>query len=231
MRDAYPVLIKELQELVGARDSRRGGAIQLLFAAALAGVLVPLRHSEIWGRWPPTIAVYYAVLAAILSTGLAADAFAGESERRTLETLMSTPAREFDILLGKACAVVMFGVTAGTVPWLISLIVAVARGVSMGPAIVLTGVCVWLSACTSLFFGTIAIGVSLRTTSARASQQVSSVLVLVVFAGGSFLWQELSLPFTVGAFCLGGACALVLGGLGLRILSYRFRRERLFARR
>jgi ABC-2 type transport system permease protein len=230
MHDALAIFLKELKELAGERDSRRGGAVQILFAALMLGVLVPLRRAEQWDLWRPTILMPYVVIASLLASGVAADAFAGERERRTLETLMTTPASEFDILLGKAGSVVSFGLAAAIVPWAVTLVIATARGVPMGPAVPLTGACVWLSACSSFLFGMIAIGVSLQTTSARASQQISSVLALVLFAAGSFLWQELSLPLATGALCLAGAGALVFGSLGLFVLSRWFRRERLFAR-
>jgi len=230
MHDAATVLLKELKELAGERDTRRAGVIQIGFAALILGVLVPLRRAEQWDLWTPTVVMPYVVIASILAANVAADAFAGERERRTLETLMTTPASEFDILLGKACSVVLFGLTVAMVPWAVTLVVAAARGVPLGPAVPLTIACAWLSACSTFFFGTVASAVSLQSTSARASQQISSVLSLIVFAGGSILWQALSLPLATRAFCLAGTGAMVLGGVGLRVLSRWFRRERLFAR-
>ena len=230
MPDALAILEKEIRELAGVRDNRRANGIQVLFGGVMAGVLVPLSHPDIWDRWVPTIVVYYAALAAMFAAALAADTFAGERERRTLETLMTTPATELDILLGKAGAVVIFGATAGILPWIISLVIAAGRGIPLGPAVPLSGACLWLSASASFLLGTIAIGVSLQTTSARAAQQVSPVLCLLVFAGGSFLWQAIDLPLTLTAFCVTGAGALVLGSFGLWVLSRWFRRDRLFAR-
>jgi ABC-2 type transport system permease protein len=230
MRDTLAILRKECLELAGERDTRRGGAIQLLVMTVVLGVIVPLRRAAQWDQWNATVVMPYVVIGTLLSAGVAADAFAGERERRTLATLLTTPASEFDILLGKACAVVLFGLTIALVPWAVTLVVATVRGVPWGPVVPLTAACIWLTVCSSFSFGTIAIGTSLQTTSARASQQISSVVILVVFAAGSYLWQELSLPLTLSAFCVGGAVALVWGGLGLFVLSRRFRRERLFAR-
>jgi ABC-2 type transport system permease protein len=230
MHDTLAILRKELLELAGERDTRRGGVIQILLMAVVLGILVPLRRSAQWDQWSATVLMPYVVMGTLLSSGVAADAFAGERERRTLATLMTTPASEFDILLGKACAVVLFGLTIALVPWAVTLVVATVRGVPLGPVVALTGACVWLTICSSFSFGMVAIGTSLQTTSARASQQISSVVILVVFAAGSYLWQELSIPLTLNAFCMGGAVALVLGGLGLFVLSRRFRRDRLFAR-
>jgi ABC-2 type transport system permease protein len=230
MRDVLAILRKECLELAGERDTRRGGAIQLLVMTIVLGVVVPLRRAAQWDQWNASVVMPYVVIATVLSAGVAADAFAGERERRTLATLLTTPTSEFDILLGKACAVVLFGLTIALVPWAATLVVATVRGVPTGPIVLLTAACSWLTVCSSFSFGTIAIGTSLQTTSARASQQISSVVILIVYAAVSYLWQELSLPLTLSAFCVGGAVALVWGVLGLFVLSRRFRRDRLFAR-
>jgi ABC-2 type transport system permease protein len=231
MRSVTAILVKELRELGGERDSRRAGAIQIAFISVLVGVLVPLRHIELWEQWAPSVMVPYYVLASLLGSAVAADAFAGERERRTLETLMTTPVSEFDVLLGKACAIVLFGLTAGIVPWLVTLVVLAARGSPMEQAPLMTALCVWLSGCSSFAFGAVAIGVSLKMSSVRTSQQVSSVIILATYAAISFVWQELAVPSTVGALVLAGAAAAVLGGVLLFALSRLFRRERLFERR
>jgi hypothetical protein len=75
-----------------------------------------------------------------------------------------------------------------------------------------------------------AIGVSLQMSTVRASQQVSSVLILAVYAITSFVWNWLSVPFTAETLACAGGAALVMGALTLAALSRRFRRYRLFAR-
>ena len=230
MLDAVAILHKELKELTRERDTRRAGVVQIAFAALILGVLVPLRRAEQWDMWTPTVLIPYVVIASVLATTVAADAFAGERERQTLETLMTTPVSEFAILLGKVVTVVLFGLAVAMVSWTVTIAVAAARGVPLAPILPLTIACAWLSVCSTFFFGTLAIGVSLQSTSARASQQISSVLTLVVFAVGSLIWQALSLPLTTGPLCLAGVVAMALGGLGLRVLSRWFRRERLFCR-
>ena len=230
MRDSIAIFRKELQEIAGARDSRQAGAIQILVMGLAFGVLFPIQHPEAWNRWAPSNVVYYALGASLLGAGLAADAFAGERDRRTLETLMTTPASEFDILLGKVWAVVVFGLIAAIFPWSIALVITAGRGVPMGPAPLLTCGFLWITACATFASGMLAIGVSLRTTSARASQQINAVLILMVFGGTSFVWRKLSLPHTLGALSLAGLIALILGGLALCALSRWFRRDRIFAR-
>ena len=59
--------------------------------------------------------VFFAFLPGVGAAAIAADAFAGERERRTLDTLLSSPVEERTILVGKAAAAVVFGVTIGAV--------------------------------------------------------------------------------------------------------------------
>ena len=220
--------MKELRELMTRGDNRRAGIIQLVLVSFIGGVFVPLRHLDSWFRWEPTSVLYSVFFAGIFATGMAADAFAGERERRTLETLLTTPASEFDILLGKAGAVVIFGITAALAPWLLSLALGMVLHRDVMPGVVLTFSCVWLAGCASFLFGMIGIATSLRFATARASQQVSSLLVVIPTLIVTFAWYALRLPMTTAIFCVSGAASLPLGLLALFLLSRRFRRHRLF---
>lgn len=81
-------------------------------AGSLTGVTGP-------GRWSAFIlgsflAPLYLLIPLIVSTVIAADSFAGERERRTLEAVLHTPADDRELLLGKFLAA-----------WLPALVVAI----------------------------------------------------------------------------------------------------------
>ena len=106
VRDTLAVLQKELREIIGERQSRRGGFVQAIVIIAVMGVLYPASTPHFWLSAHPLAIVYFAFFPGVLAVTVAADAFAGERERKTLETLLATPLGEWAILLGKAAAAV-----------------------------------------------------------------------------------------------------------------------------
>ena len=105
MREVLIVLRKELAELLGDWASVYGALIQTGILIAICGVIVPADKPAIW--WLPSqLALMYGAFPAVVAATLAADSFAGESERHTLETLLATPLRENAIFIGKLLAAI-----------------------------------------------------------------------------------------------------------------------------
>lgn len=110
--DVWTVMRKEWKELLNQGSSRLGTFAGLFFTVAVLGVALPLFNGRAWAEGASggggggaygTIGVIFAVLPMV------ADAFAGERERRTLETLLASRLSDRAILFGKVGAIVAVG--------------------------------------------------------------------------------------------------------------------------
>jgi ABC-2 type transport system permease protein len=229
--DVVTVLQKELRELVGSWRSPRGAVLQAAIVIVLCGVILPLMDRSIWAV-ASAAAMLYLVFPSVLAGSVAADAFAGERERKTLETLLATPLSDGAIFLGKALTAVLFGV----------LTAAVTLGAALASVSLETGAWFWPGA--ELVLGALAgavgaaaiaaalgIAISSRALVARSAQQLTMMasmgLVGVTVAVLHWLHQPLTwatLIKVAGVLWIAG-----LAALGASLL--RFRRERFFERR
>lgn len=114
---------------------------------------------------------------AVMGSTLAADSFAGERERNTLEVLLSLPVSVTTIFHGKLLAIltipVFLGLGAQSLMW------AVFPGLSAGILWGAFAVTLAVAFASTSF----ALLVSLRAQSVRAAAQTAAVLVILVLAG------------------------------------------------
>ncbi len=89
MSDVLTVAWKEVKELFAMGGNLKGGRLGMIIMIAVFGVVLPLNTGAEWVTSPVTVA-YWAWVPLMLVTGLIADSFAGERERRTLETLLAS---------------------------------------------------------------------------------------------------------------------------------------------
>src|SRR5512137_949446 len=108
MTDVVTIVAKELKEYWKARGSLRARLIAFLPLLFIFGVYFPLQQREMWTQAPFVPGVYFMWLPFVLAGGTAADSFAGERERHTLETLLATRLSDRDIFLGKVLAIVIY---------------------------------------------------------------------------------------------------------------------------
>ena len=112
MTDILTVARKELREIVGGGSGRKG-LFRELFFVFLFGVFFPLSQSAAWRSGAvPTVFVFMIPL--FLAGPYIADTFAGERERKTLETLLATRLPDSSIYLGKILAVCGYAWAAGS---------------------------------------------------------------------------------------------------------------------
>lgn len=182
--DIWTVTWKEWRELLFGRGSLRGITLSLLPGVVLFGIILPSQTGRLWVEsllplglwgWLPMLPV----------TAVIADAFAGERERHTLETLLASPLSEQAILFGKVGAVVGYG-------WVLTLIILLVGLVTVNfvygngelllyPAKIALGGVV-LSLLTATLAASIGVLVSLRAATVRqAAQQL-------VFASIALTW-------------------------------------------
>lgn len=238
--DIATIVWKESREFITVRPGLRGGWAGLLIILAVFGILFPLQSGLDWLSSPTTV-VMWAWLPFILVNSVVADAFAGERERHTLETLLASRLSDKAILIGKTFSAIIYS-------WVITLIGVVVALVtvnvsnwsgelhffppSIGLAIFLLSFLVaWLAA-------GIGVMVSLRAESVRQAQQTLSVAFLVLFipllllpllpgelqaaAQNTLSGVDLQLVVTIAAITL-----LVVDSALLAIAFRRFKRSQL----
>lgn len=180
------------------------------------------------------LAPLYLLVPLIVATVIAADSFAGERERRTLEALLHTPTSDDDLLVAKLLAswlpavavglagFVVYAVVANTVAWPLV-------GRVFFPNAVWVVLALWVSpAIAALGLGLMVL-VSSRVNSLQAAHQIGSLVVLPVLllvvgqiVGVSFLSLDLVL--------VAGALLWVANAALLAVGARTFRRDRLAQR-
>jgi len=249
MTDILTVAGKELREIVGGGSGRKG-LIRELFFVFLFGVFFPLSQQEAWRSGAvPTVFVFMIPL--FLAGPYVADTFAGERERKTLETLLATRLPDSSIYLGKILAVCTYA-------WAITLVILVASLVALGLAggggegggLFIYPASVWIAGVFGSYASALAIAgvgtfISLRSETVRAAHQAMMLPLFVLIFGGSFgigaLWRALpaTTQASLVAWASGVSAVEAIAGIVailllvdlflLRLGVRRFRRSKLIA--
>jgi ABC-type Na+ efflux pump permease subunit len=165
----------------------RAGMLRfLVLYCCVLGYFVPSRLGD-----PSAAAIVFAIMPLYVAGPLAIDSFAGERERKTLETLLCCPAGSGAIVAGKA----LFPILASlAVSW---LSFAVFAGISLLRAAPLPGVAaaafsLGLGFCLSSAATLAGLHVSLRARSTRGAMQWYSIVLLAASVGLPLLAVPLS---------------------------------------
>lgn len=240
LRDIRTVLWREWKELV-VWDGGWVTIATLIAFAGLTGVFLPWQLGPAWLS-APWVLLFWVWMPLFLVTTVTADAFAGERERHTLETLLASRLPDRAILVGKVGAAVAWvwgaillclplGVlTVNLLPGQEGLLLY-KPGVAIGIAVVIL-----LSALLGAALGVL---ISLRVPTVRQAQQALAMAVMLLFLLPLLLlrilpwaWanQVLQLFVTGDTALLALSISVVLAGLDLLLLAIagaRFRRGRL----
>jgi ABC-2 type transport system permease protein len=177
--DILTVARKELREIIGGGSGRKS-LIREVFFVFLFGVFFPLSQAEAWRSGAvPTVFVFMIPL--FLAGPYIADTFAGERERKTLETLLATRLPDSSIYLGKILAVCTYAWAVTQLILLASLLAlnvaggAAAEGAESGRWFVYPTP-VWVGAlagsyASALFISGIGTFISLRSETVRSAHQ------------------------------------------------------------
>ena len=180
------------------------------------------------------LAPMYLIVPLMVASVIAADSFAGEKERKTLEALLYTPTTDRELLLGKLLAAWLPAIAVGLIGFVFYAIVAnVAAWPTMGAIFFPTPM--WLV--LAIFVAPAVAGLGLVVTvliSARAegfqdAYQMSAVIVLpllLLVIGQATGVMYLSTGLVVAL----GAVLWLLDGLLLWWGGRRFQRTALFSR-
>lgn len=212
------VLLREM--LAFTRSLGRGGMIRLMVIyLGLFGLYLPSTIGS------PNLALLPFIFFPLYMAGpVGIDTVAGERERNTLETLLSSPLTPWALMWGK----VLFSAGAGVVFLILSLGTSVAfralRGMpvaSAGSVGVVLGVCL----VCSVFGAVLGMHVSLKARSARTAQQWFAAVIAVVFVGTGALLKLFADRFLPGlkgtletVFSRGWESPSVLIGAGIVLL-------------
>jgi ABC-2 type transport system permease protein len=204
--------------------------------AAVRAELVGRPMEEAWLRlvhtqlWPPL----FLLVPFMVANVIAADSFAGERERRTLESLLYTPPTDAELFLGKVIAAWLPGLAASALGFALYLAVVSAIGLATGGPLPPVGAAsavlvAWVAPAVAALGLAAMVLVSMRVTRTQDAIQLGGLLVLpvVALAVGSVKGGVVLNAVALGAIGAGAwLVALALLAVGVR----GFRRARLVSR-
>jgi len=167
---------------------------------------------------------------AIVPAVLAAYSVVGERQQGTLEPVLTTPIPREEFLLGKALAALLPSLAIAYAVYGFFLVCvalfsqpSVASAVLQGPDVLAQVVLTPLLAAWSIWLG---IGISARSSDTRVAQQLGTLASLPALAVTYLVALDV-IQVTLGLAIALTLALLILDGLGWRIVSPMFDRERL----
>jgi len=243
IQDIFTLIEKEWKEVVFHRGGGRQSWVSMLILLALLGIYLPYTFGADWLK-NPTALFAWAWVPLFMTIGLVADAFAGERERHTLETLLATRLSDTSILLGKIAASVLY---AWGIAIACSLVGAITINVAFpsgglqfyNPGMFFGGLAAVLL--IAIFISSIGVFVSLRAATVRQAYQKLSLATMAVWFIPFILIQtfpdkvqsfftdiapilETKLPLIIGGFF---GVLIVADVVMLLLAKKRFQRTRL----
>lgn len=241
IRDVLTVATKEWKEVLLTGTGLKGGRMSLLIMLVVFGVVLPANSGVAWVV-SPALLVAWAWLPLMLVSGVVADSFAGERERRTLETLLASRLSDESILFGKLSAAVAYAWGFTMVLVLVSLVSVNAlhwQGrFTWFPATSAVGVPI-VSLLTSVLAAAAGVLISLRASTVRQASQTLSIGVMLLLFVPLFgiralpdAWRSaiLQAVLAFGPWAALGALGLAVAAVDIVLVALgvlRFRRARL----
>jgi ABC-2 type transport system permease protein len=184
LTDILIVALKEIKELPYLRrDKSRTNMFTLLIFVGVFGIFLPLQTGEEWVTSPLAL-LFSGWLPFMLVGTTMVDAFAGERERHTLETLLASRLSDRAILFGKILAGIIYGLAMTLMCILLGLVtvnVAFGRdGLLFFPLAIGLGILAVVLLISTLASG-LGVLVSLRAGSVRQAQQTFTIAYFVLF--------------------------------------------------
>lgn len=221
------------------REYRRNGSIVATMAFLPLGIVIfplievialPASAANVLLNGDPLVILLG--IPAILPAILAGYAVVGEREQGTLEPVLTTPIRREELLLAKALAALVPTLAVSYVVYAFFLTCtvlfaqpAVASAVLQGPDVLVQ---VLFTPLLALFSIWVALAISTRLGDVRAAQQLAAITGLPALVV-AYLIAFNAIPASLGLALGVAAALLILDGLGWRLVSALFDRERLIA--
>lgn len=201
--DILTVAWKEWLEFRDQLLRLRRGGLSALIVVLMLGIITPLQMGSLWLTSPLMLA-YWPLLSSGMVSTLIADAFAGERERHTLETLLASRLPDTSILFGKILAAILYGLLftfANIVVGVITLSIAHAGEGIQAPPVTQIGFMLLLVTLACSTLAGIGVFISLRAATVRQAQQTLGIIMMVLFIGPVLFIQFLD---TEGRVSLAG---------------------------
>ena len=183
LNDILTIIRKEWKEMFLRRGSTRSGLLNLVIIIALIGVVMPLQTGKVW-LTNPILLIVWSWLPVFLALSMVTDAFAGERERHTLETLLASRLSDRAILFGKICAAVFYSwgiAIAGMLVGAVTVNVAHPAGGLLFYPLPFFAAAVAVSFLAALLFSSIGVLVSLHAETARQAYQRMSLVMIILW--------------------------------------------------
>lgn len=222
---------KELREY-----RRNGGIVRAMVILPAVFVIPPM--VQIFGA-PSAAALglshahallYMLAIPALVPAFIAAYSVVGEKQQGTLEPVLGTPLRREEFLLGKALAVLTPALAVSYGVYFLVLVLielfahpGIAPALVRAPEVLAQVLFTPLIACFSAWVG---IAISTRASEVRVAQQISTLVSLPSVLVTSLIAYNAIHP-TLALAAGAAALLLILDGLGWRVASVMFDRERL----
>jgi len=185
----WTITRKDLTEWFSGRGGSIAGLGAVLGMVATFGVLVPLIGGAYWLADPWHLLIW-AWLPMFLMIGSVADSIAGERERHTFETLLSTRLSPASIVLGKALAAILYGWGATMLCFGLALATLYITHLPTYPMTWLPEIgltTAWLALLIAILTAAGGMLISLRSPSVRNALQLLTIMALVIFLGANYL--------------------------------------------
>ena len=191
LNDVRTVVWKEWREFRDQLFKLRRGGLSALIVVLMLGIFTPLQMGPMWLTSPIMLA-YWPLLASGMVSTLIADAFAGERERHTLESLLATRLPDSAILIGKVVAAVLYGLLFTFINIAVGYSVLMLRHSGTGfiapPFLHIALIVVLVILACSALAG-VGVFISLRAATVRQAQQTLGIIMMVLFMGPFLLIQ------------------------------------------
>ncbi len=176
--DIRTLIWKESKEVMRQGSSRTGNVGRLLFIAVFFGIINPYVAGERYLTGVGPFAGLFAILLIVTIT-VTVEAFAGERERHTLETLLSTRLSDDAILFGKLIASIVYACTGMVViPMLALLTINLSHrhsGTNFLFSLEQTVTLLVTIVLSSTLMSTLAVLISLRAATVRQASQLPRI--------------------------------------------------------
>ena len=183
--DVFTVAWKEWLEFRDQLLRLRRGGLSALIVLLMLGIVTPLQMGPLWLTSPLMLA-YWPLLSSGMVSTLIADAFAGERERHTLETLLATRLSDTSILLGKVLAAILYGLLFTFANIIVGVITLTVRhfgeGIQTPPPEHVAYMLILVTLACSTLAG-IGVFISLKAATVRQAQQTLGIIMMVLFIG------------------------------------------------